>query len=170
MYLVKGPSFPSCRPSCPWLRATAKLQIQSNTFPNILPSPLGRSSQLFSLTLLFSYSPGKSLGKQKPRTAFWWGEITLVPGRFQQNAAAVFDIGKAWAESVLHRLLTLILAELGLILKQLSMNLTMLWSTILQLPKCIFTQCSQICYAEKDLSFNYPTQSTTFIGILPKFI
>lgn len=130
--------------------------------------PPGRSSQLFSSTLVFSCSPGKSAGKQKPCTAFWWGEITWVPGRFQQNAAAVFDIGKALAESILHWLLTLVLAEPGFILKQLSMNL--LGSTSLQLPKHIFTQCSQICYAEKDLSFNYPTQSTTFIGILPKFI
>lgn len=112
----------------------------SNTIIKHIPkhfpdsSPHGRSSQLFSSTLLFSYSPGTSLGKQTPRTAFWWGEITLVPGRFQQNATAVFDIGKARAESISLWILALVLAELGLILKQPSMYLTMLWGTILQLP------------------------------------
>lgn len=147
----------------------------SNTIKLILKhfsisSPLGKSSQLFSSTLLFSYPPGKSLGKQKPCTAFWWGEITSVPGRFQQNATAVLDIGKARAESFLHWIPAHVLAEMSLILKQLSMYSTLLWGTMSQLPKCIFTQCSQMCYAGKDLSFNYPTQATTFIGILPKFI
>lgn len=78
-------------------------------------SPLGRSSQVFSSTLLACYSPGKSLGKHKWCPAVWWGAITLVPGRFQQNAPAVFGLGKAQAESVLHWLLTLLLDDLGLI-------------------------------------------------------
>lgn len=78
-------------------------------------SPLGRSSQYFSLILLACNSPGKILGKHKQCTDFWWGEITLVPGRFQQNAPAVFDISEAQAESVLHWLLMLLLAHLGLI-------------------------------------------------------
>lgn len=118
MCLVKGPSFPFPRASCLWLHVTARLQTPPNTFPNILPSSLllGEVPNISAQSCwLAGHSPGKSLGKHKRCTAFWWGEITSVPGRFQQNAPAVFDTGEAQAESVLHWLLTLLLADLGLI-------------------------------------------------------
>lgn len=48
----------------------------------------------------------------------------MVPGRLQQSAMAVFDTGKARVEGFLHGILAHVLAEMGLILKQLFMYLT----------------------------------------------
>lgn len=170
MSLVKGPSFPSHRESCLWLHATATLQIQSNIFPfsHLLSS--WEKFPIVQLNLAVFLFPWKELGKAETMHSLLMRWDNFGSREISQSATAMFDIGKTRAESVVHWLLTLILAEIGPIPKQLSINLTMLWSTILQLPKCIFTQCSQIFFAEKDLSFNYTTQSTTFVGILPKFI
>lgn len=88
-----------------------------------ISSHLGKCSQLFSST--FSCC----LEKQKPWTVFQWYELTLVPGRFQQSATAVFDTGEARAESFLRGILAHVLAEMGLILKQLFMYLTVQWDT-----------------------------------------
>lgn len=165
---MKGPSFLSLRASCLWPHATATLQTHSHTFSHLLSS--WEKFPGFQLNLAGLLFPWKKLGKTqmmpgclmrcdnigsreisaKCPSCVWPG---WSPGR--KCSALTSNTPSGWSRPYP---------------TQMSMDLPMLWSTILQLPKCIFTQCSQICSAEKDLSFNYPTQSTTFIGILPKFI
>lgn len=76
-------------------------------------SPLGRSSQFFSLTLLACYSPRKILGKQTMHSFLMKWDNT---GSSEISAECPSCVGhSAQAESVLHWLLTLLLADLGLI-------------------------------------------------------
>lgn len=158
MCLVEVPPLCPLRASCLWVHTTATLQTLPNTFPNILPPSLllGEVRNFSAQPCWLAISLEKSWKTQTMHSFLmrwdnigsreisakcsscvwhWWS-----PGR--KGSALTSNTPFGWSRPYP---------------LQMSMNLSMLWSTILQLPKCIFTQCSQISYAEKDLSFNYPT-------------